>query len=104
MRFGILEDDWNVIRNIFEKSSKVEKLILFGSRAKGTHKNESDIDLVVFGEQITYKDYLQLYLQLDDIGMLHKIDLINFNTITSKELQDHIKRVGIIIYKKPSNN
>jgi hypothetical protein len=36
-----------------------------------------------------------LQTQLDDLMLPHEIDLVIFETIESKELIDHINRVGI---------
>ena len=41
----------NIQRQIeeFAKTCKLEKVVLFGSRARGTNRERSDIDLAVFG-------------------------------------------------------
>ena len=41
---GVLEDI-----TVFAQKYNVDKIILFGSRAKGTHRERSDIDIAVSG-------------------------------------------------------
>jgi predicted nucleotidyltransferase len=42
------------INSIFNKYNAIEKVIIYGSRAKGNYKTGSDIDLTLIGENITY--------------------------------------------------
>ena len=46
MKFGLSERTYNAIKKVIENNSKY-KFKLFGSRAKGTFKNNSDIDLAI---------------------------------------------------------
>lgn len=48
---GTMNLPLNIQRQIeeFAKTCKLEKVVLFGSRARGTNRERSDIDLAVFG-------------------------------------------------------
>ena len=83
------------ILNIFKEFDKVEKVILFGSRAKRTAKIGSDIDLAIVGKGITFKDLCRMGARLEDLDLPNKIDLVDYNSITNLELKFHIERVGI---------
>jgi predicted nucleotidyltransferase len=83
------------ILNIFKEFDKVEKVILFGSRAKGTAKVGSDIDLALVGKGISFKDLCRMGARLEDLDLPNKIDLVEYNSITNPELKFHIERVGI---------
>ncbi len=83
------------ILNIFKEFDKVEKVILFGSRAIGTAKIGSDIDLALVGKGITFKDLCRMGARLEDLDLPNKIDLVDYNSITNLELKSHIERVGI---------
>lgn len=48
MKYNIPDKVLKDIISIAEKCD-IEKIILFGSRAKGTHKERSDIDIAVSG-------------------------------------------------------
>lgn len=45
--FGITEKSYQLLLDAFVKYQEVEEVILFGSRAKGTYKKGSDIDLAI---------------------------------------------------------
>jgi predicted nucleotidyltransferase len=85
------------ICNIYRQEEKIKKLILFGSRAKGTAKAGSDIDLAVIGDGIGFREICQLGTKLDDLDLPYEIDIVNYNTISNTKLKEHIDRVGIEI-------
>ncbi|MFA7173729.1 MAG: nucleotidyltransferase domain-containing protein [Kiritimatiellia bacterium] len=82
---------------VFHKFSSLEKAILFGSRAKGTHCKGSDVDLAVKG--LTDTDVVQLSMELNEETTLpYYFDVIKVESISSQELLDHIARVGEVVY------
>lgn len=72
---------------------------LFGSYAKGTMHEKSDVDLLIFGG-ITGLDYFSLGGKLE--RALHKrVDVLRFDDIASnKELLREIMATGVRIYYK----
>lgn len=100
MKYGLRENVLEDIINIFAKHSKVEKVLLYGSRAKGNYKRGSDIDLTLVGKNINMQDINRIYLELDELYLPYSFDLSVFEKIENKALIDHINRVGIIIYEK----
>lgn len=74
------------------------KIILFGSRAKGTATDRSDIDIAVSG--IKKSDVYELQEKLEDIPTLYKIDLVDMDTCGNKLLMEDIKEYGREIYSK----
>ncbi|MCD8155560.1 MAG: nucleotidyltransferase domain-containing protein [Clostridiales bacterium] len=87
-----------VLKNIkiFAEKSNVEKVILFGSRAKGTHTPRSDIDIAVLGGDF---DAFYWMIQEQDFTLL-MFDVINLNEKISDELEREIERSGVILYEK----
>ena len=88
---------WNQILEIIEEYGNVERVILYGSRAKGNCHAASDIDLCLEGENLTLKDLLAIENQLDDLLLPWKIDLSLKHKIESLDLLAHIERVGVTI-------
>ena len=87
-----------VIREICEiaKKYKVEKVILFGSRARGDFHRASDIDLAVKGG-----DFADFSLDVDEeTSTLLMFDFVNLNQSIEQELRENIEREGKIIYEK----
>ncbi len=49
---GLKDTDIQNICSVFKKHPEVEKVILYGSRAKGNYKKGSDIDLTFIGSNL----------------------------------------------------
>jgi type I restriction enzyme S subunit len=100
MRFGLEEHIISQIIYLFEQQPKIDKAIVFGSRAKGNYKPGSDIDIAFKGTDLNTKDLLNLYVKWDDLEIPYKLDLLRYETIKESDLKDHIDRVGIEIYSR----
>ncbi len=100
MKYGLSENVQRVIRSVFEKQPKVEKAILYGSRAIGNYKNGSDIDLMLEGDQLRLEDLLSIMVQLDNLDLPYKFDISDRKSIQNDALLEHIERVGTIFYSK----
>ena len=95
LNIGINHSDLERIVRIMENSPKIEDAILFGSRAKGTFSNGSDIDIALKGNGLLLNDVLDLSIELDDLYLPYKFDLIIYDRIKEEALKDHLIRVGI---------
>ena len=98
MTFGLEQHIIDKIISVFETNAKVEKAYVFGSRAKGNYRPDSDIDIAVKGIDITLDDILNMSVAFEDKGIKNKIDLIDYTSIKEPALQEHIDRVGIEFY------
>lgn len=72
-----------------------KEIYLFGSRAKNTNRERSDIDIAVAG---TAKFEL-LQEEVEQIPTLFTIDLVNMDTCGNKLLLEDIKTYGRKIYE-----
>lgn len=80
----------------FARDAGVERLVLFGSRARGTHSERSDIDLAVYGG-----DFDAFYFRVqEETESLLEFDLIDMHRKVSPSLLEDIEREGIEIYEK----
>ena len=71
----------------------VKKLILFGSRARGTNHGRSDIDLAASGGDIS-----EFAEALEELDTLLRFDVINLDAKLDTDFQAEIDRDGIILY------
>ena len=71
------------------KLNHVEKVILFGSRARGDYKEYSDIDLCIT-EEIDQKKRYKIMDDVDKIMTHHKIDLIFIQDVKNEEFIKNI--------------
>ncbi len=87
-----------VIKEIidFAKKYDVEKVLLFGSRARGDFKRTSDIDLAVSGG-----DFDRFALDVDEeTTTLLMFDIIDLDREMQPELRESIEKEGVILYEK----
>ena len=89
------QDYQRAIRNILQQYPHISRALLFGSRAKGTHRQGSDIDIALVGSGLDHRTLLTIQQQLDDLLLPVKIDLIRLDEITKPEFAEHIRRVGV---------
>lgn len=100
-RFGLPSATVERIGEVLAQHPRVERAVIYGSRAKGTHQPGSDIDLTLFGEGLQYEDLLALTGELDDLLLPYMIDLSIFDRLDHAGLRDHIERVGQTFYEAP---
>jgi len=96
-QFGLTPQTLEKIKSIFKKHPLIERVILYGSRAKGTHKAGSDIDLTLIAPKMELSELLKIENELDDLLLPYKIDLSLFHKIDHADLIEHIERVGVEI-------
>ena len=99
-RFGLKESTINEIISVFINHPKIEKVLLYGSRAKGNYRNGSDIDLTLVGDQLSYSYLGSIELDIDDLLLPYSFDISIFKDIDNSDLVDHISRVGVVFYEK----
>lgn len=97
---GLTESTINRICSVFSRYPQIERVILYGSRAMGRHRNGSDIDLTMVGEGFAHSLQLRIENELDDLLLPYKIDLSVMREIDNTDLLDHIRRVGVIFYER----
>lgn len=93
-RFGLNPKTIEVLKSFFSTYSKIEKITIYGSRAKGNYKEGSDIDIVLTAPSLTTSDLLKIENELEDLMLPYKVDLSLYHQIESSELIEHIQRVG----------
>ena len=95
MKFDLPE---RVLQDIVKAAKKydIEKVILFGSRARGDNRERSDIDLAVSGGNIT-----EFTFGIEDEGWtLLMFDVVNLDRPVQPELLAEIDRDGVVLYEK----
>ena len=97
--FGLPEKTISLINGIFAKYSGIEKVLIYGSRARGDYRNGSDIDLTIIGD-ISLSDKSRISGLIDDLPIPYTCDLSIFKSIKNENLIEHIERVGKVFYEK----
>ena len=80
----------------FAQKYQIERIILFGSRARGDFHRTSDIDLAVSGG-----DFANFSIDVDELtDTLLKYDFVNLDGAVQAELVESIQKEGVLIYEK----
>ena len=80
----------------FAKKHDIQKVVLFGSRARCTNTDRSDIDIAVYGGN--FDDF---YFDIKEkIHSLLMFDIVEADKKISEELQNEIRKDGVVIYEK----
>jgi uncharacterized protein len=93
--FGILEKSYGLLREALEKYPEVEEVLVFGSRAKGTYRPGSDIDLAIKGRNCSTRTALDLAGYLNEkVPIPYFVDVVCYHALKHPDLKAHIDRVG----------
>ena len=106
MNTGLSDREFELMRHVFSQFEPIRTVILFGSRAKGNFRANSDIDLAIVldcGDLSGEVDAFfpeRVSLLLDDLPMPFHFDVQLYQGIHNAALLSHIDRVGIPIYER----
>ncbi len=98
-RFGLIERDVSTIYEILRRYPDVKSVYIFGSRAKGTYKIGSDIDLAVMNSDVSDKSIRQLQSDFEESSLPYRVDLLHISQLHDNAVKEHIMRVGKPFYQ-----
>jgi len=93
---GISEEASGKIIEVCSVYPQLDRVVLYGSRAKGNHKTISDIDFAIWGAASPEG----LALALDELPLPWTFDVRSYDSIRNAALRDHIDRVGVEVWRK----
>ena len=93
MNDGLKDQQRNAILGVLDQHPKIERAVLFGSRAMGTFTPTSDIDIALYGD-LTLRDQARIADELEQLSIPYTVDLVRMKTVTSPELLAHINEHG----------
>lgn len=78
------------------KEYKADKIVLFGSRARGDYKERSDIDIAIYGGNA---ELFAVEVEEKALTLL-KFDVVDMNKSVQEELKKAIEKEGVVLYEK----
>lgn len=97
--FGLSDEELEQIVHVLQAFPNVKKGIIFGSRAKGTFKKGSDIDIALLGTNLNEVPTKVAYILNEELLLPYFFDIIDYDAIATPELKEHIDRLGRQFYK-----
>ncbi|UCZ56925.1 nucleotidyltransferase domain-containing protein [Desulfurispirillum indicum] len=95
---GLSAELTSQLREELAKHPAISKAILFGSRAKGNFRPNSDIDLCLIAPELSFSEYLQVADAIDEILFPYSVDLILAHQVENPDVMEHIERIGVIVF------
>ncbi len=92
------ERDLSVLRDLFCGFPCVREVRLFGSRATGSARRASDIDLAISAPDATDEQWHQLRDRLEEAPIIYELDIIRSERTQNSNLLEKIAREGMSIY------
>ena len=101
MHYGLTEAQLQTIIAYLSCYPEIEEAVLFGSRALGSYKKASDVDIAIKGPQVTIFTAAALKSKLEDETVIpYFFDIVPYPKVTHPEFLQHIDSYGISIYKQ----
>ena len=95
MTDGLKSEHRRAIIETLSANPKVERIVLFGSRAMGTFTPTSDIDLALYGDDLTLSDQAALAEAMAELSIPQRVDILIHHRIENRALREHIRKHGV---------
>ncbi len=101
MKYGLSEKQLGEIIDFIAQYPEVETAVLFGSRALGTYKEASDVDIALLGEKVNHSLAAKMKFNIEeDTYLPFMFDFVAYPTITNDALRKHIDAKGVVIFRR----
>jgi predicted nucleotidyltransferase len=94
---GLSSRDIDLICGVFRRHREITAAMLYGSRAQGTYRPESDIDLTIQGDFDDLRA-ASIAAEMDELPLPYRFDVQAYATVQSSALRDEILRTGTLVY------
>ncbi|HPO18015.1 MAG TPA: nucleotidyltransferase domain-containing protein, partial [Rubrivivax sp.] len=90
--FGLAAATAADLRRVFAQTPGIDAVWIFGSRATGRARPESDIDLAVDAPELAPAGFDALLRRLDALPTLHKLDVVHWQAVADPVFRECIER------------
>ena len=94
--FGLPQRTIDDLMTYFASKSDIEKVVIYGSRAKGNFKTGSDIDLAIWIKDNSKTS--EIAGELDSLPTPYSFDVTNYNTLNHEGMKNSINTDGVVLY------
>lgn len=91
-RFGLPASTVAKLRGVFDTFPGLETIWIYGSRARGTQRHESDIDLAVDAPGLDDSAFVRLKGRIEDLELIHRLDVVHLQRVGSELFRQQIER------------
>lgn len=98
--YGMTDEELELLCSLFARQKEIEQVILYGSRAKGTNKPFSDVDITLLGVGLSRSHLNRLLADIDDSSLPYFFDISILSKITNPNLIEQIEKTGVVLYQR----
>ncbi|MBM7072113.1 nucleotidyltransferase domain-containing protein [Shewanella sp. 202IG2-18] len=95
--FGLTSTQLNAVLMFLNENQNIRSAWIFGSRATGYYRNNSDIDIAISGAELTQNDISKLKESFELSTIPFSVDIVIKEQITNQHLLEQIEQQGIEI-------
>lgn len=98
MRYGLPDEHIKIILDYIARYNEIEEAVLFGSRALGTYKPGSDVDIALKGNKVD--SFLAAHLKSEieeETTLPYFFDFVAYSKLSHKDLIKHIDECGVVL-------
>ncbi len=99
-KFGIPQHYWdNIILILAPFREKNQKIIIFGSRARGDYQKFSDIDMCFYplSGRMSRRSRALIATIWEDVSIPYNVDVVFWDELTNQQLRQNIEKEGVQI-------
>jgi len=101
LTYGLRDTDLAYMAELFGQYPDVEQVWIYGSRAKGTNRPGSDVDLALIGPAVKKDTAAAIHFTLEEDGpMPFFFDVLHWNTLTNRQLKAEIEQTAQPLYQR----
>ncbi len=97
---GLKDEHQRAVLDVLRAHPGVDRAVLFGSRATGTFRPESDVDLCLYGDSLTLTDQARLAAAIEALPIPQRVDLLLHQTLQDAALRERIRRDGKVLFDR----
>ena len=100
MTDGLKNKYRRTIIEIIAQNPRIRQTVLFGSRATDAFTATLDVDIAIFGEELTLTDQAKLMAEIERLPMPQRADVLIYENVSNEKLRESIRRYGVTLYEK----
>lgn len=99
--FGLPARLISELHAVFRAEPSVERVWVYGSRASGRERPDSDIDLAVDAPDLGDAGFARLAMRVEALGLLFQVDLVHWQAVRDPAFRAAIERRRAVFWQPP---